>query len=72
MPPLRVTRHPASRRLRVHRETLRVLGAPALAHVAGGTVEVDATGWDDAQPKTNGWSRGDEYLANVNANALCR
>jgi hypothetical protein len=46
-------------RLRLHRETMRVLSSSALARVAGGTRTIDVeetTTLGDPAPKTNAWS----------------
>lgn len=56
------------KRLRLHRETLRVLGANSLARVGGGTVidtSLIETGacMDETQPKTNAWTGRHEAAA---------
>ena len=45
-----------SRRLRLHRETLRVLSSEALAAVAGGAKPL---------PKSNAWSAGQQIYESV-------
>lgn len=60
----------SSRRLRLHRQTLRTLSGRALAGIAGGfdgSLVVIAVkylgGEDDPQPKSNAWTGGTDVGA---------
>lgn len=45
-----------TRRLRLHRETLRRMSQHDLGRVAGGTFAPDAEPYDTGLPKTNAWT----------------
>ncbi|HEY8142925.1 MAG TPA: hypothetical protein VIG06_09645 [Kofleriaceae bacterium] len=47
---------PRTRRLALHRETLRGISQPDLGRVAGGTFVPELEPFDTGQPKTNAWT----------------
>lgn len=54
-----MSRH-RTKKLEVHRETLRIVSGPALRVVVGGLVEYTAVGSEDTMPKSNAWTGGVE------------
>ena len=64
-------------KLRLHRQTMRVLSGPQLAAIAGGTGEIGPTMIDDdgslvgPAPKTNAWSGIVAYQSWQDAQAIC-
>jgi hypothetical protein len=47
----------STKKLRVHRETLRIVSGPALrAVVGGGLVEYSGLGGENTAPKSNAWT----------------
>lgn len=51
-------------RLRLHRETLRVIEGPELRAAAGGAPDSTYCVWNATEPKSNAWTGGADVICN--------